>query len=219
MVMIIGAALTADLRRLALQNLCGRIIEIYGTNESGPISVIDSGGVGTLTGEIEAEVVDDFFTPVAAGVMGTVRLRGSGVVRGYMDDADATETMFRDGWFYPGDLAARDAQGRLKLLGRRADVLNLGGKKIACATLERKILAKMPVKDVAIVQRSGETSKAPVIACVVLDGPADMPSLLKKIRPILDYPFAVQVVAEIPRTPGGKIKRNALLQSLASPPT
>jgi acyl-coenzyme A synthetase/AMP-(fatty) acid ligase len=210
-----GATLPEDLRRYALQRLCGRILEVYGSNEAGTNTVIDETGEGRFAVGIEAEIVDEDCNPVPIGVTGQLRLRGPGIVKEYVDDPATTAEKFRGGWFYPGDIAVLAAPGRMKLAGRPSDVLNLGGKKIASAVLESKILASAEVLDVALVQPDSAVASPPVIACVVVKGAADLRALAKIIGPIIGFPCTLRVVAEIPRTAEGKIKRNALLQSLS----
>ena len=55
---------------------------------------------------------------------------------GYLDDDDASARMFRDGFFCPGDIAVRRPDGRVRILGRATDVLNVRGLKIAVAPIE-----------------------------------------------------------------------------------
>lgn len=57
----------------------------------------------------------------------------------YMDDPEATSRMYRDGWFYPGDMAVRRADGRIRVLGRTADVINVRGNKRPSAALEEGV--------------------------------------------------------------------------------
>jgi acyl-coenzyme A synthetase/AMP-(fatty) acid ligase len=213
-----GATLPEDLRRFALQRLCGRILEIYGSNEAGYTAVIDETGLGTLIPDVVAEVIDDDGNSVPMGEIGQLRLRSPAMIAGYLDDPATTADKFRGGWFYPGDLAALTETGRLKLAGRPGDVLNLGGIKIAGAVLESLILARVPVLDVALLQRNGVGSSPPVIVCVVVNGQADLPALSTAISAIIGFPLTVRQVPEIPRTEAGKIKRNALRDSLFGTP-
>jgi acyl-coenzyme A synthetase/AMP-(fatty) acid ligase len=211
----IGAPLPVELRQAALQHLCGRIWELYGSNEAGTSAVIDETGIGTCTPAIEAAVVDDDGNPVPMGQSGQLRLRGNSVIRGYLDEPAATAEKFRAGWFYPGDLAAMGAPRRLKLVGRPSDLLNLGGVKIASATLESQIMARAPLADVALLQPDSAGASPPVIVCVVASGAADIQALAKIIAPIIGFPCTLRAVAEIPRTVEGKIKRETLRQQLS----
>jgi acyl-coenzyme A synthetase/AMP-(fatty) acid ligase len=214
----VGATLPEELRRAALRHLCGRIVEAYGSNEAGPTAEIGADGVGIVAGSVQVEIADDHGDPLPMGTAGQLRLRGSGVIGGYLDDAEITAKMFRDGWFYPGDLATLIAPGRLKLLGRPGDVLNFGGIKTGCARVESRILEGTSLKDVALLQPYDGTSSPPIAACVVPDGETDMRAIAKAIGPFIEFPFTVHLVAEIPRTAEGKIQRAVLQGSVFGKP-
>jgi acyl-coenzyme A synthetase/AMP-(fatty) acid ligase len=201
-VQTIGARLPRDLRRLALQKFCGAIRENYGTNEAGAIGTVDETGLITLTPGIAAEVA-----------AGELRLRGAGVATGYMDDPATTGTMFRAGWFYPGDLASLSAPHQLRLLGRRSDVLNLGGLKFACADLEEKILALPGVSDTALAQPGNAIEPTRVMVFIVPTPKFDLRACITNLKRIIDFPFQVQTCGAIPRNPAGKILRTALQET------
>jgi acyl-coenzyme A synthetase/AMP-(fatty) acid ligase len=147
------------------------------------------------------------------GEVGAVRVRGTGMVAGYLDDAVATGLMFREGWFCPGDLAVRDAAGGLRLVGRRVDVLNLGGAKVPSVDLESRIAACHGVRDVAVLQRNDDTHSPPLTVCVVAAREVLAP-LEKTVRALIDFPFTLRQVARIPRTNEGKIRRLELQEAL-----
>ncbi len=60
-------------------------------------------------------MVDEADRPLPPGATGRVRVRTEEMVQGYLDDEGLTAAFFRDGWFYPGDLGALGAAGRLTL--------------------------------------------------------------------------------------------------------
>ena len=213
-VQVIGAKLPAELRRQALRTLAGRLCDTYGTNEMGGIGTVDEAGMLALAPAVEAEIVDHRGAALAAGAIGLIRVRSGGMVAGYLDDAATTAAMFRDGWFHPGDLAAAVAPGRFRLMGRRGDVLNLGGIKVPCAELEAKILSHGKVADVAVLQRNDHSATPPVVVCVVASPELDVPALLRVLKPLIAFPFALRRVPAIPRTAEGKIKRDELRNTL-----
>ncbi len=211
----VGAKLPRDLRDAALKNLAGRVEDRYGANETGAIGSVDETGILHLNLGIEAAVDG------APGEIGPLRLRSPGMTTHYLNDPAATADMFRllpgdatgKPWFYPGDLGCLIAPGRIQLAGRRNDVLNLGGRKIAATTLEAKLLAAIPLADVAILQQpQSATNPGPAIlvVCAVPTPRINPRDLRGLIAPLIDYPFQVQLRAHIPRTPEGKIQRAAL---------
>ncbi len=215
-VQTIGAKLPAELRERALRRLCGRITENYGSNETGAIGAVDAAGALHLAAGVSLEITGPDGEVLEPGAVGTMRVRGDCVVAGYLGD-NAADAMFRDGWFHTGDLGVRDAAGGLRLVGRRVDVLNLGGIKIPCADLETRLLVCVGVRDVAVVQRNDDTRSPPLTICIVGEQ-LDFPALAKTIRTLIDFPFTLQQVASIPRTNEGKIKRLALQAMLFGAP-
>jgi acyl-coenzyme A synthetase/AMP-(fatty) acid ligase len=207
-----GAKLPADLRRLCLQKLAGRVVEAYGANEVGAIGNVDEAGILTVVPGLEVEVAGPLGEALPIGEIGG--FRGDTIVSGYVDNEAATAEMFRDGWFYPGDLGAMVSPGHLRLIGRRADILNLDGRKIACTEVESRLLDLPAIRDVAVFQQNDSAGQSPILVCAVVEPNTDLRALGTSLRPILGFPFALYAVASIPRTPEGKIKREELRQAL-----
>jgi acyl-CoA synthetase (AMP-forming)/AMP-acid ligase II len=103
------------------------------------------------------QVVDEDGNETAPGQEGELRTQLTTTdASGYMDDTQATAAKFRDGYFYPGDLAVRREDGRIRILGRNADVLDVGGEKMALAPLEQHIQRMLGVKEVCLFGRGRE---------------------------------------------------------------
>ncbi|MEZ5503238.1 MAG: AMP-binding protein [Halioglobus sp.] len=97
------------------------------------------------------EIVDEQGRACPAGVEGEVRLRLLELdCHAYMDDPAASSRFFRDGCFYPGDMAMRRADGRVRILGRSTDVINLRGQKLSVAPVEQAIQARLGVAAVCL---------------------------------------------------------------------
>ncbi len=216
-VQTIGAKLPADLRHATLQKFAGRVIENYGTNEVGAIGAIDPTGRIHLLPGVEVKILAPDLTPLPPGEAGALHIRTPGMVQSYQDDPQATETMFHNGHFLPGDIARLSPDNTLTLVGRRNDILNLGGAKIAAAELEAKILAAAPVRDVALLQRGAGAASHPIIVCAVPAPDTPQPTLESALAPLIPFPFRIRLLPQIPRTPEGKIRRTHLHETLFPP--
>lgn len=124
--------------------------DIYGSSETIKAHVNSSrlvDGMIVTTGQPAAEstieICRDDGKLCAAGEVGTLRIRNDCLADGYVGDTEATARSFRDGWFYPGDLACWGPDGRLDVMGRATDVLNLGGLKVSLSEVDR-ILSSVP---------------------------------------------------------------------------
>ena len=84
----------------------------------------------------EVEIVSAQGRPCKAGEVGSVRVRNPYMADGYLKAPDATAKSFRDGWFYPGDIATWGENGELVIIGREDDVINIGGYKLNAGMLD-----------------------------------------------------------------------------------
>lgn len=88
----------------------------------------------------EIDIVDENGVSCPDMVEGCLRIRVQPTdYSSYMGDPVTTSQVFREGWFYPGDMAVRRADGRIRVLGRTADVINIRGNKLASAAIEEAV--------------------------------------------------------------------------------
>jgi acyl-CoA synthetase (AMP-forming)/AMP-acid ligase II/acyl carrier protein len=201
------------------------VIDTYGMTEAAsqiaanPMGRRKPGSVGQAAGA-EIAIMDREGRQLPAGKRGEIALRGPTITRGYDNDAAATETAFRHGWFHTGDLGYFDRDGYLFIVGRIKDIINRGGQKVAPAEVEQVLLSHPDVVEVAafsiLHQRFGED----VAAAVVLrqDAKVSARSLRDFARERLarfKVPSLIHFVPEIAKGPAGKIKRDELVAALS----
>jgi len=133
------------------------------------------------------------------------------VTQGYWNDPAANLAAFTDdGWLRTGDLAERDAEGFLTIVGRRTAMINSGGENIYPAEVERALAGLPGVREVAVVgvphPEWGET------VAVVLECPDGATPSLEDVRAyaartIARYKLPTRSVRvpELPRTATGKL--------------
>ena len=90
--------------------------------------------------DCEVTVRDDEGAEVPAGEVGEIWVRGPGVFDGY-EDAEMTRAAFAGDWFRTGDLGRIDGDGYLSIAGRKSEVINRGGQKIAPEEVEEAFAA------------------------------------------------------------------------------
>lgn len=213
-VQTIGAKLPPDLRRATLQNLAGHVRENYGANETGAIGAIDEAGLIHLFPGVTVEILEPDGGRPPPGEPGPLHIRTPGMVTAYLDDPDTTAAMFAGGAFLSGDIGAILGPATIKLVGRRADILNLGGTKRAAVDLEAQLLAGAPLADVALIQRSTGAASGPIIVCAVPRPDTHLANLEKTLTPLMPFPFRIRLLDQIPRTHEGKIRRAQLHDNL-----
>lgn len=114
--------------------------------------------IDPLTGERVAEDGES---------MGEVVMRGNNVMLGYYKDEDATEKVFRGGFFHSGDIGVVHSDGYIQIMDRVSDIIVRGGNKISSIEIENVIYQHPDVLEVAVVSTPdpiwGEVPKAFVV--------------------------------------------------------
>ena len=134
-----GAALSPDMERfysnIGINLFCG-----YGMTESSPVLSTNCpqgykfGTVGKKFPEIELKISED----------GELLARGPNIMRGYHNQPQKTAEAIRDGWLATGDLAVIDAEGFVKIVGRKKEIFkNSNGKYISPVPIEQKLVQEL----------------------------------------------------------------------------
>ena len=196
------------------------VIDTYGMTESAtqiaanPMGRRKLGSVGRSAGA-EIAIRDGEGRELRPGARGEIVLRGPTMTRGYENDAGATASAFRDGWFRTGDLGYLDPEGYLFIVGRIKDVVDRGGQKVAPAEVEETLLSHPDVIDAAVFAVPHKRLGADVAAAIVLRPGSKLSG--QKLRSFarerlagFKVPGLIQIVPEIPKGNGGKVKRGEL---------
>jgi len=148
------------------------VFEGYGLTETTAAAAVNHdaalriGTVGRPLPGVDAAIADD----------GEVLLRGGIVMRGYWKNDRATaEAIDADGWFHTGDIGELDAQGFLKITGRKKEILvTAGGKNVAPAVLEDRLRAHKLISQCIVVG-----DQRPFIAALITLDEEALPAWLK----------------------------------------
>jgi acyl-CoA synthetase (AMP-forming)/AMP-acid ligase II len=223
-----GTALPVRLNAQARRRLTPNVVMTYGATETGTAAVArttlleaDPSVTGIVLPWVDVEVLDEQGHALPAGEFGEIRIRTNEMVHEYFDDAEATESHFKDGWFHPGDVGSVSADGKLRLLGRSDDVLNFGGAKISPRLLEDEVAKHDAVVDQAAFAAPHRSGLSLPWVAVVTSGGFDAKAAaagLKAAFPWLTVPTNFIIVDAIPRNEMGKPDR-AQLQALAAAST
>ncbi|MBK8097052.1 MAG: amino acid adenylation domain-containing protein [Planctomycetes bacterium] len=181
-------------------------------------------GVAVTVGEPvpgnTAFVLDDTLQPVAAGAEGELCIAGIGLARGYLRQPELTAAKFPMhpalGRIYrTGDLVRRQVDGAFVCLGRIDGQVKVRGYRIELEAIESALVDCPGVREAA-ARTQGDDADRVLVACVVPEDPMAPPTVLalqQRLRvrlPPYAVPVAIGVVAELPRTIGGKLDRRRL---------
>ena len=181
-------------------------------------------GVAVLDPETGAEVPDATFDAQGRLLNGDeavgelVNTQGAGFFAGYYNDPEADAERMRDGMYWSGDLAYRDAEGFVYFAGRTADWLRVDGENLATAPIERVLLRHPDVQQAAVyaVPDPSGVGDQVMAALVLREGSgldprglqgflAEQPDLGTK-----SWPRWVRLAPELPQTPTNKVLKRQL---------
>lgn len=201
----------------------------YGLTETSPFASYNhldqyrSGSIGTPIQGVSMKVVDvETGRDVAPHEPGEIVIRGSNVMLGYWNRPAETAAAMRDGWFHTGDIGYRDEAGYFFLVDRLKDMINVGGLKVYPAEVENILYQHPAVAEAAVFGVPDAVMGERVKAHVVLKPhqPADEQALIDFCSArIADFkvPAAIEFVAEIPKSPTGKILKTVLRGHASEP--
>jgi acyl-CoA synthetase (AMP-forming)/AMP-acid ligase II len=218
---ISGAApLDAELAQRAESRIGAPIRQGYGMTELSPVShksrlarieETPPGSVGALIPNTEARLVDPATgEDVAEGEEGEIWIRGPQVMRGYLNNDEATaETLVEDGWLRTGDIARIDENGFTFIVDRLKELIKYKGHQVPPAELD----SHLKVKDAGVIgvpmDDGGEAPKACVVAEDGLDAEELMAYVAERVAPYKRI-REIEFVEEIPKSASGKILRRVL---------
>ena len=224
--MLSGAApLSAELEVACGKRLGCRMQQGYGMTETSPTTHFVTedlagqapGSIGTLVPNTECRIVDVATGEDApSGEPGEVCIRGPQVMKGYLNNPEATAlTIDRDGWLHTGDLARVEENGSLRIVDRIKELIKYKGYQIAPAELEALLLTHPRIADAAVIpladEDSGEVPKAFVVPSGRITPEEVTRFIAERVAPYKKL-RAVEIVEEIPKSPAGKILRRVLIE-------
>jgi long-chain acyl-CoA synthetase len=124
--------------------------------------------VGRPLPGVEVGIFDEDGNRLLTGEVGEVCARGGNVMVGYWDNAEATERVFRNGWYRTGDLGRFDDDGYLYLVDRVDDMIVTGGENVYSIEVENALMTFPGVVQVAVVGKPDDVWGARVHGIVVL---------------------------------------------------
>jgi long-chain acyl-CoA synthetase len=225
-----GPMYVADCLR-ALDRLGPRLAQIYGQGESPmTITVLPGhehdgprddalrailGSVGRAQTGVEVALLDADDRPLRAGQIGEVCVRGDVVMRGYLNNSEATAKTLAGGWLHTGDLGRLDERGYLTLVDRSKDLIISGGSNIYPREVEEVLLQHPAVREVAVIGEPDADWGEAVVAVVALNAgqqvaAEELDALCLAQIARFKRPKRYRFVDELPKNATGKVLKRAL---------
>jgi long-chain acyl-CoA synthetase len=225
-VIALGLQLFADEKRAIIEKITPHFYDHYGTTAFGVISCLHpedlarkADSVGHAAADTEVEIVDRRGQGLPPGATGHLRCRGPAMSSGFLGAGEGAGLEgFRDGWYYPGDLAALDEEGFIYLKGRISDLVVRRGLDIHPAEVEQVLVRHPLVTEAAVVGRSVPGGEEMVAFVVVQGGEQRHDDIANHCRAWLapeKQPDRIYYIDTLPKTAAGKLDR-AQLAALAA---
>jgi long-chain acyl-CoA synthetase len=200
--------------------------QLYGSTETGVISINLCGGgeiekrfnsVGRPVKNVVVKVFGDDGVEVGAGVEGEIAVRSPSMTTGYYGLPEETARVFRDGYYFTGDLGFIDEAGYIYIKGRKKFLINVGGFKVDPEEVESLLSQHPDVLEAAVLGITDGLGNERVKAVIVARRPMDVKGVLEFMRGrIAEYklPALVEFREELPRSPLGKVLKKYLSDPL-----
>ncbi|MBI5524120.1 MAG: long-chain fatty acid--CoA ligase [Desulfarculus sp.] len=217
-----GASLPVEILRRFQETFHATIYEGYGLTECSPVCVENPFGQPTKHGSIgkpipgfSARVVDELDQDVEVDQVGELLIQGPGVMKGYLNQPQATAQTLKHGWLHTGDLARRDEDGYIYIVDRKKDMIIRGGYNVYPREIEEVLYQHPAVLEAAVLGVPHADLGEEVCAVVVprpeaAVTPEELRAFVKDRVAPYKYPRLVRLVAELPKTTTGKILKRAI---------
>ncbi|MEV4938969.1 acyl-CoA synthetase [Streptomyces zaomyceticus] len=202
------------------------VVERYGMTETLMNTSVLPGGaprpgtVGPPLAGVDLRLVDEDGSVLAeldGETVGEVQVRGPHLFSGYLNRPDATAEAFDGDWFRTGDMAVREADGAVRLVGRKAtDLIKSGGYKIGAGEVENALLDHPGVREAAVTGEPDPDLGERIVAWVVPEDASRPPTAEELAGHVAGRlaphkrPRVVRLLDALPRNDMGKILKKAL---------
>jgi long-chain acyl-CoA synthetase len=197
------------------------LVEGYGLTEASPVVCINPvrrprlGTVGLPVPSTDVAIRDDHGNDLSVGEVGEICVRGPQVMQGYWHRHDeSTLVLSEGGWLHTGDIGAFDADGYLKILDRKKDMVNVSGFKVFPNEVEDVIAQHPGVLEAAVIGVADPHTGQGVKLFVVKRDPAlseaDLATFARERLAAYKVPKVIVFVDSLPKSNVGKIIRKDL---------
>ncbi len=216
-----GTSMPAEIVRQWAQAYGIPIHEAYGMTEAASLVTFNHlyrhkiGSIGMPGGIVEVKVVDANDNEVEQGDQGEIIIRGPNVMKGYFEQPQETALALRNGWLHSGDVGVFDEEGYLFIVDRIKDIIITGGENVYPKEVEDTLHQHRAVNECGVVGLPHREYGEAVTAFVTLRpgvtaNERDLIAFCKEKMAGYKVPKKIHFVADLPKTPQGKILRREL---------
>ncbi|MFW5946230.1 MAG: AMP-binding protein, partial [Candidatus Natronoplasma sp.] len=150
--------------------------------------------VGRVMPDQEIKIVDDQGNELPPGETGELLVKGYNVMKGYYNKPEATEQTIENGWLHSGDLAIMDERGYVEIVGRKKDMVIVGGLNVYPREIEEYLIEHEEIQEVAVVGVPDDELGEVVAAAAVPTEGSDLTA-----QDVVDFVYGEIASAKVPR--------------------
>ena len=226
-----GAAMAPELTRRLMASVSGKqIFVMYGATEASarltylPPSELSRklGSIGKAIPNVAVTIQRDDGTEAGVDDVGEIVARGSNIMQGYWNDPESSARVLDShGAYHTGDLGRRDSEGFLYVVGRKTDMLKVGGHRIAAKSIEEAIAEHHSIHETAVIGVPDEFLGEAVCVFAVLReghllGALELSQFLHDRLPEHAMPKFIYFRDSLPKNESGKIMKQALREGFTN---
>lgn len=232
-----GASMAPVLIREFQSRTNAELVQMYGTTEMGPVMTVlyadeqlskaGAAGKAMMTHEVRIVRSQEEGVPThpddrcEVGEIGEIIVKGPCVMEGYYNRPEATENALAYGWYHTGDMGAYDEEGYIWIQDRMNHMIVSGAENIYPREVEDNLLEHPEVLEAAVIGQPDPTWGQIVVGCIVLKEGSkltenDLDQFLINGDRLAKYkrPRKYIFLAQLPKTPSGKIQKFVLEKDL-----
>jgi crotonobetaine/carnitine-CoA ligase len=222
----LGAAAPKEIWEAFEKRFGVKLLETYGQTEwmsiwcKHPEGETRIGAAGKIPARAEVKIIDQSGQVVPPGTPGQIIMRPKEnglMMSGYYLQPELNAKVFKDGWYYTGDVGEFDEEGYLYFKGRLKDYIRRRGENISAFEIERVVSLHPLILEAAAIGVPSELGEEEVLLCVVLKPDSELSAgeLWKYCRanlPAFMTPRFIRIMPELPHTPTQRVRKFLLAE-------
>lgn len=186
------------------------------THRNPPLGTRKVGSIGIPMPDTDCKIVDDNDCELPPYSVGELVIKGPQIMLGYWNNEEETQLALRDGWLYTGDLASMDDEGYFYIVGRKKEMIIVGGFNIYPQEIEEVLYEHPCIQEAAVIGIPNPTGDEIVKAFIVAKDGEEI-----DVEEIRNYcysqltrykvPKEIEIIEALPRNTVGKILKRLLV--------
>lgn len=170
------------------------------------------GTIGLPVPGVEVKIVDEQFNELPPDQPGEIAVGGPNVMLGYWNQPEDTSEVLRNGWLITGDLARKDKDGYIYVVGRKREIIKAAGHRVSAKEVEERILENEKVAEAAVFGVPDEVFGEAIKAAVVLKPgqiaePREIQAWCQKRLAAFKIPKTIVFLDSLPKYQSGKVNK------------